>query len=89
MLGDIHLEGENRGAAVAVFAAFLSVVVRGRVRMHFEDAEEAGAALREAGFATATLHRGTEVYDAPGVGAVRVLEALTPGAGSRAPRASR
>lgn len=89
MLADLHLGGENRGAAVGAFMALLSLFVRGRVSMHFEDADEAASAVREAGFAEATLHRGTEVSDAHGADAVRVLEALTPEGARTEPRAAR
>ena len=51
--------------------------MRGGVTMHFDEEAEAVAALTEAGFATATLHRGSEVSAAEGAGNIRVIEAST------------
>jgi O-methyltransferase involved in polyketide biosynthesis len=75
MLADLHLADENRGAAVAVFVRLLSVFVRGRVRMHFDDEVKARKALIDAGFAEATLRRGSEVRESRGASSVRVAEA--------------
>jgi O-methyltransferase involved in polyketide biosynthesis len=77
MLSDLHLASENTGLMTAVGVRMLSAFVRGRVQMHFADEAEAVAALRDAGFAAATLHCGSEVSNASGAGSVRVIEAST------------
>lgn len=53
-LSDLHLGG-TRSIAVRGFMIVLSAFVRGRVYLHFGDAAEAVAALREAGFASAVV----------------------------------
>lgn len=78
MLADLHLGAENRGPIATVFVGLLSMFVRGRVRMHFDDEAEALGAARAAGFGDAVLHRGTEVSEERGADAVRVLTARTP-----------
>lgn len=82
-LSDLHLAGENRSAVLAAFATLLGTFVRGRIHFHFPDAVAAEAALREAGFSAATLHRpDVELLDLPaplraGARIVRVVEAST------------
>jgi O-methyltransferase involved in polyketide biosynthesis len=56
-ISDLHLSGDARAPHVRAFRAILSAFVRGPVRLHFTDLEEATAALREAGFSEATVHR--------------------------------
>ena len=68
-LADLHLRDENRLPLAAAFTWSLSAFVRGRVRLHFEDEDEAAGALREAGFTAATLHR------PPESAVVRVIDA--------------
>ncbi len=77
-LSDLHLESENTGLAAEAFIWMLSVFVRGKVEMHFEDVAEASAELEAAGFTDPVLHRGDEVADGPGTRSVRVIEARTP-----------
>jgi len=75
MLADLHLAGDNSGPMTAIGVRALSAFVRGPVAMHFENEAEAIAALRQCGFAEASLHSGTEASDTPGAGRVRVVEA--------------
>jgi O-methyltransferase involved in polyketide biosynthesis len=56
-LSDLHLREDARGPHVEAFRALLSAFVRGPVRLHFADVEEAVVALEEAGFARADVHR--------------------------------
>lgn len=56
-LSDLHLREDARGPHVEAFRVLLSAFVRGPVRLHFADVEEAVAALEEAGFGTAGVHR--------------------------------
>lgn len=56
-LSDLHLSGDARGPHVQAFRALLSGFVRGPVELHFADVAEATAALRQAGFAEAAVHR--------------------------------
>lgn len=74
-LSDLHLAGENAGLASDVFMLMLGLFVRGRVELHFDDEAETQAALSDAGFSRAGLHRGAEVVDARGAQFVRVIEA--------------
>ena len=79
-LADLHLAAENRGFRTTAFLRGLSLFVRGRVELHFEDVADADAALREAGFAHARLHRPLDFTDSievsgPGAELVRVIEA--------------
>jgi O-methyltransferase involved in polyketide biosynthesis len=75
MLSDLHLASENSGRLTAIGVRVLSAFVRGQVEMHFEDEQEALAALAGSGFVEADLHSGTEVSDERGAGSVRVIEA--------------
>ncbi len=83
-VSDLHLREENGRLADGLFTAGLGAAVGGRIHFHFRGAGEAGAALREAGFARATLHR-TAAFadrlpgvDGPGSEKVRVVEATVP-----------
>jgi O-methyltransferase involved in polyketide biosynthesis len=53
-ISDLHLGGSQTGE-VRAFRVLLSAFVRGRVCLHFDDAEHAEAALRDAGFARAEV----------------------------------
>lgn len=53
-LSDLHLAGVQT-REVRAFRVLLSAFVRGRVYLHFQDAAQATAALRAAGFARAEL----------------------------------
>ena len=80
-ISDLHL-GSVQNAQVRAFRAALSVFVRGRVHLHFDDAEQAVAALRAAGFAHAELHRAGDIAAAGdrldrGARLAHILEAST------------
>ena len=77
MLSDLHLASENTGLVTAVGTRLLSLFVRGRVEMQFDNETEALRALEAAGFAEAYLHRGSDVSDAPATESIRVIEART------------
>jgi O-methyltransferase involved in polyketide biosynthesis len=66
---DLHLSEDARGPLVHGFRALLSAFVRGPVELHFEDADEAIKALREAGFSSA------EVHMPPETNLVRIIDA--------------
>jgi methyltransferase (TIGR00027 family) len=81
-LSDLHVESENPGLSTRAFILMLSAFVRGRVSIHFHDASEAAAALRDAGFADAALRSPVEIAERIGVRerdarAVHVIEART------------
>jgi O-methyltransferase involved in polyketide biosynthesis len=59
-ISDLHLGGAVT-PPVRAFRLLLSGFVRGRVYLHFEDAAEAEAALRAAGFATAQVQPAADV----------------------------
>ncbi len=59
-ISDLHLASVQT-LEVRVFRVALSAFVRGRVHLHFADADEATAALRAAGFASATVTPAGEV----------------------------
>jgi O-methyltransferase involved in polyketide biosynthesis len=77
MLAELHLASENAGLLTAVGSRLLGALVRTPVEMHFDDEAAAVAALTGAGFASAVLHRGSEVSGASGADGVRVIEAST------------
>lgn len=78
-LSDVHLGGAQT-PQVRAFRVLLSAFVRGRVYLHFSDAAEAEAALRDAGFAEAEVRRAADIAD-PGRDAgqrlAHILEAST------------
>lgn len=55
-LSDLHLQEDARGPHVEAFRALLSAFVRGPVLLHFADAQEAVAALEQAGFGQAKVN---------------------------------
>jgi hypothetical protein len=55
-LSDIHL-GESADAVTATAKALITAFVRGNVYLHFDDEQEATAALEQAGFDDARLLR--------------------------------
>jgi O-methyltransferase involved in polyketide biosynthesis len=80
-ISDLHLGG-TQTATVRAFRVVLSAFVRGRVHLHFADAEEGEAALREAGFGVAEVRRAVDVLggqaaDDPGARLAHILEAST------------
>lgn len=84
-LSDLHLGGENAGAAARAGMALIGAFVRGRLHLHFTGAVEARDALEGAGFAEVALHRPADFpgvlgdADAPGAGLVRVVDARVRG----------
>src|SRR5262249_35852890 len=54
-ISDLHLGGVQT-VHVRIFRVVLSAFVRGRVHLHFDNAAQAEAALRGAGFDAAKLH---------------------------------
>jgi O-methyltransferase involved in polyketide biosynthesis len=76
-ISDLHLAAVQN-AQVRIFRVLLSGFVRGRVYLHFDDAADAEAALRRAGFESATLHRAAALApEIPGRGGTlaHILEA--------------
>lgn len=61
-LSDLSLAADRNGPLEQVFYALLSAFVRGRVHVHFETADDAIAALRDAGFARAELHPAEAIH---------------------------
>ncbi len=61
---DLHL-GSVQTPAVRFFRRILAGFVRGQVYLHFDGAEEAEAALRAAGFATAAVRRAGTIIELP------------------------
>lgn len=81
-LSDLNLAGDLGGMRSAkVFRVLLEAFARGRVHLHYQDDDEAAAALRACGFARVTVHRPAEfagVVEIPGAErghVVRLLEA--------------
>jgi len=81
-LSDLILGEANHGLLVHGFARLLSAFVRGRVHLHFDDAEDAEATLVDAGFAgqlidPRSLARELPSLEMRGAGRVRVVRART------------
>ena len=80
-LSDLRFARPERGLPERAFDLILSAFVRGKVHAYRGDEATAAAALREAGFERARLHRGdehpaaAEVHADPGAGVVCILEA--------------
>lgn len=62
-ISDVHL-GSVQTTEVRAFRVVLSAFVRGRVHLHFDDAEQVKAALRRSGFEAADLHRASALAPA-------------------------
>ena len=78
-ISDLHLGGAVT-TQVRAFRVLLSVFVRGRVYLHFEDAREAETALLSAGFRAAHVRPAVVVTGqdrSPGSGLANILEAST------------
>jgi O-methyltransferase involved in polyketide biosynthesis len=78
-ISDLHLGGAQT-IEVRAFRVVLSAFVRGRVHLHFADAAQAVARLREAGFRTASVRPAGEITGAPsdrGARLAHILEAST------------
>lgn len=76
-LADLPLRGTRSGPVGSVFYVLLSGFVRGGVYTHFDDEDEAVAALRDSGFDDARLVRGDEYEARPGAERIHVVEART------------
>ena len=63
-LSDLHL-GSVQTPVVRVFRRLLAGFVRGQVYLHFHDAADAEAALRQAGFGTASVRRAGTIIELP------------------------
>jgi O-methyltransferase involved in polyketide biosynthesis len=63
-VSDLHL-GSVQTPVVRVFRRLLAGFVRGQVSLHFDGAAEAEAALREAGFAAASVRRAGTIVELP------------------------
>jgi O-methyltransferase involved in polyketide biosynthesis len=61
---DLHL-GSVQTPAVRFFRRLLGAFVGGQVYLHFDGAEEAEAALREAGFTAASVRRAGTIIELP------------------------
>jgi O-methyltransferase involved in polyketide biosynthesis len=78
-ISDLHL-GEVQTAEVRAFRLVLQAFVRGRVTLHFSDATQAEAALREAGFAQASVRPANDITGQAakrGAHLAHILEAST------------
>jgi len=78
-VSDLHL-GSAQTLEVRAFRVVLSAFVRGRVYLHFSDAEQAAAQLREAGFRTASVRPAARITGAAadrGAHLAHILEAST------------
>ncbi len=78
-ISDLHL-GTAQTPEVKAFRVVLSAFVRGRVYLHFDDAEQAAEALRRAGFAEASVTPANQVVpdtDPAGGQLAHILEAST------------
>ena len=78
-ISDLHLGGA-RTPEVRAFRVLLSAFVRGRVYLHFDDAEQAAAALTAAGFASAHVLRAIDVASGandPAARLAHIIEAST------------
>jgi O-methyltransferase involved in polyketide biosynthesis len=78
-ISDLAL-GSIQTPAVRFFRAFLGAFVRGHVYLHFDDAADAEAALRDAGFAHAWVRPAASIVDLTGAqrrSTAHILEAST------------
>jgi O-methyltransferase involved in polyketide biosynthesis len=80
-LADLRFARPDRGVPERAFDVILGAFVRGKVHAYRGDEAGAEAALREAGFSEARLHRGdehpaaAEAREDPGAGVVCIVEA--------------
>jgi len=78
-ISDVHL-GNVQTPAVRLFRRLLGAFVRGRVYLHFHSADEAEAALLDAGFRSAAVRRAGDMVGLPRAqqrSAAHILEAST------------
>jgi O-methyltransferase involved in polyketide biosynthesis len=78
-ISDVHL-GSLQTVQVRAFRVMLSMFVRGRVHVHFDDESEVVATLRDAGFVEAHVHRAVDLASGGRNAASRmshILEAST------------
>lgn len=84
-LADLRLASPDRGITEQAFDLILSAFVRGKVHAYRGDEAGAAAALRDAGFKDARLHRGdehpasAEQHGDPAAGVVCIVEATASG----------
>jgi len=82
-LSDLHVAQHNKSLGVKAFSTLLGLFVRGKTYFHFDDSAEAERALRQAGFASASVHRARAFKDtiaaaaSPGARTVHIVEART------------
>ncbi|MFA5941962.1 MAG: class I SAM-dependent methyltransferase [Sinimarinibacterium sp.] len=82
-LTDAYFMSDNRNAGMLAFGAVLQAFVRGRMHVHFADAEQACDRMRESGFGDARVYRTQELAETreiartKGGDRVCVLEART------------
>jgi len=84
-ISDLHL-GAVQNAQIRAFRLLLSAFIRGSVHLHFEAAEEAVAALAQAGFDAAEVRPASELVPDGGQGGaqlVHIIEASTSRSTSR------
>ncbi|HUJ57847.1 MAG TPA: class I SAM-dependent methyltransferase [Kofleriaceae bacterium] len=79
-LSDLVMRAERHGALYSTFSWLLGAFVRGKVTMHFDDADEAVRALADAGFDGQILDPRDHALELPGLdpngaGTVRIVEA--------------
>lgn len=77
-LADLHVAADTPAPLTRAFAAALSAFVRGRVSVHFAEADQARCALREAGFASTEVNPAATHPAAPdnaGARLVRIVAA--------------
>jgi O-methyltransferase involved in polyketide biosynthesis len=78
-VSDLHVGGVQT-TQVRAFRVLLSAFVRGQVHLHFQNPSQATAALHEAGFTEARVHRAAALAPevrGPGSELVHILEAST------------
>jgi O-methyltransferase involved in polyketide biosynthesis len=84
-LSDLHLGGVQT-PLVRAFRVLLSAFVRGSVHLHYDDAQAAQDALRQAGFTRASVRRAADIVaesehparaTGPGAGLAHIIEAST------------
>jgi len=80
-LADVYFVQQNRGLAAIIFGSVIQAFVRGRLHIHFESAEHGVGLMRNAGFASASIHEirslpeTRDIGSQPGGERVRVLQA--------------
>ncbi|MDD3763433.1 MAG: class I SAM-dependent methyltransferase [Nevskiales bacterium] len=60
-LADVYFRDQHRSTAMLAFGGMLQVFVRGRMHVHFRDADQAVARMQRCGFDTARVHRTRDI----------------------------